>query len=792
MYGFAGPGGINHGRWFPRFWLGLSLLAVILAYRSILFDFFLGDDFVHLLWLKQSATDPGLVLANFYGNWLNSASTSFYRPLISIFMLVDYELWGTNGLGFHVTNLCFHLATTTALFFLARGLYHDASGWNDAAGPADMERDTASADLYGFAAASIFGLYPLHPEAVSWITGRVDAAVGTFMCLALFSYRRWRQAGGTPSLILGCTSFVLALMSKEMAVTLPVVFTLYSFLLERTGPMAFTSRLKRALGAAWPFVLILVAYFLVRRAALGTFVGGYDDTLLPETGVAQIIDTWWQGLRMFLLPVNSALLDGQSPLPDLFELALLTGGMLLAFNLVDSKAVRRLTAFNLVLTALLFVPVYKVFAIAPDLEGSRYGYAPSLGFALIAAAAFIPAAVRSGVRERMYRYACVGLLACYLGLCFHALRLNNTAWANAGTEANRIRAALADEYEQMDGDPQVLLLGLPDNLSGAYVARNALEGMTRMPQFGRDVFHAIALNPRQPIIPFGYLKESLADAGSDVHILSWSRSRGAFEHIHIDKTVDSSHGATSFTFPGISAKKTAGSGPAGSDDYLLDLSGWRLSCFDLDVLTLRIETPGTLARAAADGGAEAVLYYSNRLHPQLSSERSIRARIHARDGVLIARFPLSSRADWALGGDAGELEVVLPVPGTIAGVQFTGREEIMPRLSFEGSGYLGSKGFLHLTEARRAVRLNVDASRVPGAASTSVAVTRRGRFFSRLNSSVPDRNLLRRIAAGRTDTVLLDRSMFPSTGLYSLRAWSLDKSGDVIGLAGDHIVVVVD
>jgi hypothetical protein len=73
MCGSAGPRGISHGRLSWRFWLALSLLAVILAYRSILFDFFLGDDFVHLPWLKQAATDPRLVLANFYGDSLNSA-----------------------------------------------------------------------------------------------------------------------------------------------------------------------------------------------------------------------------------------------------------------------------------------------------------------------------------------------------------------------------------------------------------------------------------------------------------------------------------------------------------------------------------------------------------------------------------------------------------------------------------------------------------------------------------------------------------------------------------------------
>lgn len=59
---------------------------------------------------------------------------------------------------------------------------------------------------------------------------------------------------------------------------------------------------------------------------------------------------------------------------------------------------------------------------------------------------------------------------------------------------------------------------------------------------------------------------------------------------------------------------------------VLDLSGWRLSCLDLEVLTLRIVTPGTPGRAAAAAGAEAALYYSNRLHPQRSPEQSIRAR----------------------------------------------------------------------------------------------------------------------------------------------------------------------
>ena len=78
------------------------LVSILSAYSPILFNFFAGDDFVHLTWLAQAVHHPELIWRNFYSSWLDGTTTKFYRPLISIFMVVDYLFYGINGLGFHI------------------------------------------------------------------------------------------------------------------------------------------------------------------------------------------------------------------------------------------------------------------------------------------------------------------------------------------------------------------------------------------------------------------------------------------------------------------------------------------------------------------------------------------------------------------------------------------------------------------------------------------------------------------------------------------------------------------
>src|SRR5258705_12233216 len=76
---------------------------------------------------------------------------------------MDRALYGREPLGFHLTVWLLHGLTSYAVYLMARRLL-----------PA------ASAVL----AASLFAVFPLHPECVGWIAGRTDVVATLFCVLA--------------------------------------------------------------------------------------------------------------------------------------------------------------------------------------------------------------------------------------------------------------------------------------------------------------------------------------------------------------------------------------------------------------------------------------------------------------------------------------------------------------------------------------------------------------------------------------------------------------------------------
>ena len=120
--------------------------------------------------------------------------------------LLDVTLFGTDAGAYHVTNLVLHMASSILVFELFR-------------------RMTGETALIAFVAA-VFAAHPLHVESVAWIAERKDVLSTFFWMLTVLAYvvyvRRpaWTRYGAM--LIL----YALALMSKPMVVTLPVVLLL--------------------------------------------------------------------------------------------------------------------------------------------------------------------------------------------------------------------------------------------------------------------------------------------------------------------------------------------------------------------------------------------------------------------------------------------------------------------------------------------------------------------------------------------------------------------------------------
>lgn len=155
-------------------------------------------------------TDNPVVLGGLTWSSVRWAFTTthspYWHPMTWLSLLADVSLVGQDTGGYHVTSLVIHICTTLLLFFLLR-------------------RMTGAEGRSAFVAA-IFAVHPLHVESVAWIAERKDVLSTLFWALTIWAYLGYVRApnavryGGVLAL------YGLALMSKPMVVTLPVVLLL--------------------------------------------------------------------------------------------------------------------------------------------------------------------------------------------------------------------------------------------------------------------------------------------------------------------------------------------------------------------------------------------------------------------------------------------------------------------------------------------------------------------------------------------------------------------------------------
>jgi protein O-mannosyl-transferase len=169
----------------------------------------------------------------------SSFSVSNWHPLTWISHALDHAVWGLNPLGHHLTNIILHALNTFLVVLLVIRLLeavHDS-------------RLTLHNSRFTLVAAGttglLFGLHPVHVESVAWVAERKDLLCALFFLLSIMAYVRYaddvsdkaqraERIGPTPGArrfvfytnkhyraSLGF--FILALLSKPMAVTLPVV-----------------------------------------------------------------------------------------------------------------------------------------------------------------------------------------------------------------------------------------------------------------------------------------------------------------------------------------------------------------------------------------------------------------------------------------------------------------------------------------------------------------------------------------------------------------------------------------
>jgi tetratricopeptide (TPR) repeat protein len=171
-----------------------------------------GNDFINL-------DDEGYVCNNTHiksGFNIDSVQWAFttryfdiWNPMVWLSFMIDYQLFGLNPGGYHITNLFLHILSTILLFWL-------------------FNRMTGAVWRSAFVAV-LFAIHPLHVESVAWVAERKDVLSGFFWMLTLCLYVYYTEKPVMQRYILLVLIFILALLSKPMVVTLPVVMMLLDY-----------------------------------------------------------------------------------------------------------------------------------------------------------------------------------------------------------------------------------------------------------------------------------------------------------------------------------------------------------------------------------------------------------------------------------------------------------------------------------------------------------------------------------------------------------------------------------
>lgn len=406
---------------------------------------FVADDFMFVTVLER-VTRPfgdylvGAVLA------MREVPTTFYRPLPMATLLLELRAFASDPWPIHLVNLALHALAAIGVWGLARRLVQ---------GP--------GASGAAIVAALAWAWFPRRVEAVAWISCRPDLLASVLGLAGVWLWVEGDRARRAGCRAAGVLVWATALLSKESALLLPLALAAWP---SRDGqpaattPRAFLREVAARVATLWPFAAGGAAYFVLRRAATGAFVGGYAGQPLAFGA-----DTAIKHLAYPAIPpievLNRWLLD---PRAFLLATALVGLGTLGLWAAIAATRRHAAVAFG---AAWWLVAALPVLTLQPSLTttfNDRLLYLSGMGFAWIVAGWW----AAGGRRLR----AAVALALALVTAQTVALAWR---WPVAGDLTARLVRDIAAASREVDTSLPLLVVAAPDSYGGAYALRNGLD-----------------------------------------------------------------------------------------------------------------------------------------------------------------------------------------------------------------------------------------------------------------------------------------------------------------------------
>lgn len=281
---------------------------------------------------------------------------NFYRPLCIFTHLVNYSIGTLNVTGYHLVNIMLHILVSLALYRLILILFGER--------------------ILSLLASLLFVAHPVHTEVVSYISGRVDSLAALFMFVCFMFYVKSLAVDNLLFRILALLSYVLALLSKENSLILPLLILLYHYSFKKKIKIGFFNSL----------LLVSCVFIVLRLKILHSaqfFLLSPINALQRIPGVFIAIINY---VRLLMLPFNLHMEYGK-PLFSFTNPVALFGcvvSVLLLIYAVGRKNKNNLIFFSIFWFFITLLPVSNIYPIGFYMA-EHYLYLPSIGFFLILA-----------------------------------------------------------------------------------------------------------------------------------------------------------------------------------------------------------------------------------------------------------------------------------------------------------------------------------------------------------------------------------------------------------------------
>jgi tetratricopeptide (TPR) repeat protein len=351
-----------------------SITAAIYA-RAAYFPFCILDD-------SEYVSQNSHVMAGFSADSIQWAFTTFHannwHPVTWLSLILDSRIFGVSPMGFHITNIVFHVVNTVLVYILFTSM--TGALWRSA-----------------FVAA-LFALHPLHVESVAWIAERKDVLSTFFLIVTLLFYAAYVKRRRRGFYALALATFALGLMAKPMLVTIPFVLLLLDFWpFQRLGLSSFTKAETPEAGNVHyidagklaveklPFIALSIFSSLVTVYAQSGSNAISSLENVPVAGrIGNALLSYALYIRKTVLPFDLALFYPLAPV-DLWKACLafflLTGMLFLVLRKSGDYPYLAVGALWYLITLL---PVIGLIQVGQQSMADRYTYIPLIGLFVMA------------------------------------------------------------------------------------------------------------------------------------------------------------------------------------------------------------------------------------------------------------------------------------------------------------------------------------------------------------------------------------------------------------------------